>query len=125
MVRSLTDLRFDQAVVNDVRSKHGPQDNTEVHRRPNEQTKEDVGADSESNPRLELATVWLGLNYVEIWKVAPRAGLEPATLRLTAGCSAIELPRNAVARLWNRRQTAEPSDRSEKPPFHATAASEA
>src|SRR5687768_3777691 len=30
-----------------------------------------------------------------IGKVAPRAGLEPATLRLTAGCSAIELPRNA------------------------------
>jgi len=26
--------------------------------------------------------------------LAPRAGLEPATLRLTAGCSAIELPRN-------------------------------
>ena len=28
------------------------------------------------------------------WGLAPRAGLEPATLRLTAGCSAIELPRN-------------------------------
>ena len=27
-------------------------------------------------------------------KVAPRAGLEPATLRLTAGCSTVELPRN-------------------------------
>ena len=26
-------------------------------------------------------------------RLAPRAGLEPATLRLTAGCSAIELPR--------------------------------
>src|SRR5262245_53122962 len=26
--------------------------------------------------------------------LAPRAELEPATLRLTAGCSAIELPRN-------------------------------
>jgi hypothetical protein len=26
--------------------------------------------------------------------VAPQAGLEPATLRLTAGCSAIELLRN-------------------------------
>ena len=26
--------------------------------------------------------------------MAPRAGLEPATLRLTAGCSTIELPRN-------------------------------
>src|SRR5688572_13381338 len=30
-------------------------------------------------------------------EVAPRAGLEPATLRLTAGCSAIELPRNMRA----------------------------
>ena len=27
-------------------------------------------------------------------KVAPRAGFEPATLRLTAGCSTVELPRN-------------------------------
>src|SRR5262245_42751281 len=27
-------------------------------------------------------------------KLAPQAGLEPATLRLTAGCSAIELLRN-------------------------------
>src|SRR5690606_2112850 len=26
--------------------------------------------------------------------LAPRAGFEPATLRLTAGCSAVELPRN-------------------------------
>ena len=26
--------------------------------------------------------------------MAPRAGFEPATLRLTAGCSAVELPRN-------------------------------
>src|SRR5262245_56278561 len=30
--------------------------------------------------------------------LAPRAGFEPATLRLTAGCSAVELPRNA----WDR-----------------------
>ncbi|CEO87588.1 hypothetical protein SSCH_1130016 [Syntrophaceticus schinkii] len=28
--------------------------------------------------------------------LAPRAGFEPATLRLTAGCSTVELPRNAV-----------------------------
>ena len=28
-------------------------------------------------------------------KLAPQAGFEPATLRLTAGCSAVELPRNA------------------------------
>jgi hypothetical protein len=29
-------------------------------------------------------------------RMAPQAGLEPATLRLTAGCSAIELLRNTV-----------------------------
>lgn len=29
--------------------------------------------------------------------VAPRVGFEPTTLRLTAGCSAVELPRNLVA----------------------------
>ena len=27
-------------------------------------------------------------------KMAPRVGFEPTTLRLTAGCSAVELPRN-------------------------------
>src|SRR5690606_36551846 len=27
-------------------------------------------------------------------RLVPRAGFEPATLRLTAGCSAVELPRN-------------------------------
>ena len=32
--------------------------------------------------------------------LAPRAGLEPATLRLTAGCSAIELPRNREDRSY-------------------------
>ena len=36
-------------------------------------------------------------------KVAPQAGLEPATLRLTAGCSAIELPRN-IGRLPAKRE---------------------
>ncbi len=30
--------------------------------------------------------------------MAPRVGLEPTTLRLTAGCSAIELPRNVFQR---------------------------
>ena len=34
-----------------------------------------------------------GLEACEKW--APRAGFEPATLRLTAGCSTVELPRNA------------------------------
>jgi hypothetical protein len=33
-------------------------------------------------------------------ELAPRAGLEPATLRLTAGCSAIELPRIGRGRKW-------------------------
>lgn len=28
--------------------------------------------------------------------LAPRVGFEPTTLRLTAGCSAVELPRNVV-----------------------------
>src|SRR6185436_14535785 len=28
-------------------------------------------------------------------EMAPRAGFEPATLRLTAGCSTVELPRNS------------------------------
>ena len=28
------------------------------------------------------------------FKMAPRVGFEPTTLRLTAGCSAVELPRN-------------------------------
>ena len=31
---------------------------------------------------------------VRIIKMAPRVGFEPTTLRLTAGCSAVELPRN-------------------------------
>ena len=29
--------------------------------------------------------------------LAPRVGFEPTTLRLTAGCSAVELPRNVFA----------------------------
>src|SRR5215203_3878520 len=33
------------------------------------------------------------IDAIDVTGVAPRAGLEPATLRLTAGCSAIELPR--------------------------------
>ena len=31
-------------------------------------------------------------------RMAPQVGLEPTTLRLTAGCSAIELLRNTVRR---------------------------
>ena len=40
------------------------------------------------NTKGEAETIRLRLN------MAPRAGLEPATLRLTAGCSTIELPGN-------------------------------
>ena len=40
-----------------------------------------------------------GWNRRKCWgnaeKMAPQVGLEPTTLRLTAGCSAIELLRNA------------------------------
>jgi hypothetical protein len=38
-------------------------------------------------------------------KLAPQVGLEPTTLRLTAGCSAIELLRSRVATLrsWEER----------------------
>ena len=32
---------------------------------------------------------------LNLYKMAPRVGLEPTTYRLTAGCSAIELPRNS------------------------------
>jgi hypothetical protein len=39
--------------------------------------------------------------------VAPQAGLEPATLRLTAECSAIELLRNSVRRRCTGRRLLE------------------
>src|SRR6185436_17183578 len=37
--------------------------------------------------------------------LAPRVGFEPTTLRLTAGCSAVELPRNGLGspRAWYRQ----------------------
>src|SRR5690349_11461477 len=38
------------------------------------------------------------LDQRPIWHVAPRAGFEPATNRLTAGCSTAELPGNAHQR---------------------------
>ena len=34
------------------------------------------------------------LNLISVKRMAPRVGLEPTTLRLTAGCSTIELSRN-------------------------------
>jgi hypothetical protein len=43
---------------------------------------------------LELATWCQNANWVETAGVAPQPGLEPGTLRLTAGCSTIELLRN-------------------------------
>ena len=54
--------------------------------------------------KLEIASVPLkttkaferGLEGLEI--VAPRAGVEPATSRLTAGCSTTELPGNETVR---------------------------
>src|SRR5262249_27214064 len=46
-----------------------------------------------------------GLQTIVIFRVvAPQAGLEPATLRLTAGCSAIELLRKIGGRgIWRYR----------------------
>jgi hypothetical protein len=38
-------------------------------------------------------------------KLAPRAGFEPATLRLTAECSTIELPRNDLTQALSLEQT--------------------
>src|SRR5262250_2235696 len=40
--------------------------------------------------------------------LAPEVGLEPTTLRLTAGCSAIELLRNGVLPRTGRAQRTEP-----------------
>ena len=36
--------------------------------------------------------------------MAPRAGLEPATDRLTADCSTTELPRNTIGLLIKKRK---------------------
>ena len=42
-------------------------------------------------------------------QMAPRVGFEPTTLRLTAGCSAVELPRNTVRLSAQVRIIPEPS----------------
>jgi hypothetical protein len=61
--------------------------------------------------RVELAIARRFATCVDFYEVAPRAGLEPATLRLTAGCSAIELPRNRTC--WGAdRGRGEPNDRN-------------
>ena len=39
--------------------------------------------------------------------LAPRVGFEPTTLRLTAGCSAVELPRNEPWRFLSRSRASE------------------
>lgn len=39
--------------------------------------------------------------------LAPRVGFEPTTLRLTAGCSAVELPRNEPWRFPSRSRASE------------------
>ena len=44
--------------------------------------------------RLELAIACRFATCVDFCELAPQAGFEPATLRLTAGCSAVELLRN-------------------------------
>src|SRR5215831_16239521 len=44
------------------------------------------------------------VNFFRMKKLAPQAGLEPATLRLTAGCSAIELLRNDGGTLTGQRR---------------------
>src|ERR1700678_4480954 len=38
-------------------------------------------------------------------RLAPRVGFEPTTLRLTAECSTIELPRNNLAQAFSLEQT--------------------
>ncbi len=42
-----------------------------------------------------------GTDFFRFFILAPRVGLEPTTLRLTAECSTIELPRNQM-RFWAR-----------------------
>ena len=51
--------------------------------------------------------------------MAPRAGFEPATNRLTAGCSTTELPRNSAL---ERKRSLSSSGRWEKPSFAASLA---
>ena len=45
-----------------------------------------------------------GALFPTLVKLAPRVGLEPTTLRLTAACSTIELPRNGIRPLAKRRR---------------------
>ena len=42
------------------------------------------------------------LDQWRIWRVAPRAGFEPATIRLTVECSTAELPRNRRTKVRER-----------------------
>ena len=43
---------------------------------------------------LALCAIFFGTLCHSLWHFTPRAGLEPATTRLTAECSTIELSRN-------------------------------
>jgi integrase len=52
---------------------------------------------AQNSAQSQAALVPARVNRLE--RLAPRAGLEPATLRLTAECSTIELPRSVELRL--------------------------
>ena len=80
--RARTDLRFHPAGAQLVRTL---QQNQRFNRRPKR-----LRHRSRHN-----RTIWTESCAEFLGKLAPQAGLEPATLRLTAGCSAIELLRNA------------------------------
>src|SRR5262249_3268381 len=86
----------------DARSREHPAD-TAVPERDRRRTQTRTGGELEQPGPTASTAVRLrpcfsdGLSPIcprKMRKVAPRAGLEPATLRLAAGCSAIELPRN-------------------------------
>src|SRR3954466_4772743 len=54
-----------------------------------------MSADQEKQPRIKA--------------LAPRAGFEPATIRLTVECSTAELPRNRRNRVRARQRITKPS----------------
>ena len=62
---------------------------------------EDLDRSDSNNLSNEMIDTEEDLKIIELYnknfmKVAPRAGFEPATKRLTAACSTTELPRNDV-----------------------------
>ena len=62
-----------------------------------QETNGGVGVDA-IDSRLELAIACRFATWVNSLEVAPQGGFEPPTLRLTAGCSAVELLRNTERR---------------------------